>query len=36
MHFVLGSTELSSFAGTAVKLDFVEMPSQMFEEWMFD
>ncbi len=36
MHFVLGSTEMISFAGTAVKTDFVEVPSQIFEEWMFD
>jgi thimet oligopeptidase len=36
MHFVLGYTEMNSFAGYAVKTDFVEMPSQMFEEWMFD
>ncbi len=36
MHDVLGVTELQSFAGTAVKRDFVEVPSQMFEEWVFD
>lgn len=36
MHFLLGSTELVSFSGTNVKWDFVEMPSQIFEEWMFD
>jgi thimet oligopeptidase len=36
MHGVLGQTELASFSGTATKRDFVEMPSQMFEEWMWD
>lgn len=36
MHSVLGSTELASFSGTSVKRDFVEMPSQIFEEWLFD
>jgi thimet oligopeptidase len=36
MHHVLGSTELVSFSGTSVKLDFVEVPSQLFEEWAFD
>jgi thimet oligopeptidase len=36
MHNVLGSTEMVSFSGTSVKLDFVEVPSQLFEEWAFD
>jgi len=36
MHALLGKTELASFSGTATKTDFVEMPSQMFEEWMWD
>ncbi len=36
MHHVLGRTELAAFAGTATKTDFVEMPSQMLEEWMWD
>ena len=36
MHTVLGKTQLASHAGTSVKRDFVEMPSQMFEEWMWD
>lgn len=36
MHSLLGATELASFAGTQVKADFVEMPSQMLEEWMYE
>ncbi|MFA5306731.1 MAG: M3 family metallopeptidase [Candidatus Babeliales bacterium] len=36
MHHVLGSTELVAFSGTSVKRDFVEVPSQLFEEWAFD
>lgn len=36
IHSLLGATQLSSFAGTNVKRDFVEMPSQMLESWMYD
>lgn len=36
MHSLLGSTRMVGFSGTRVKMDFVEMPSQMFEEWMWD
>ena len=36
MHEVLGATQMAGFAGTSVKTDFVEVPSQMFEEWMSD
>jgi len=36
MHSLLGRTLLGSCAGTNVKTDFVEVPSQMFEEWMWD
>ncbi len=36
MHAVLGTTQLQGCSGTSVKLDFVEMPSQMFEEWLYD
>lgn len=33
LHGVLSSTRYASQAGTNVQLDFVEAPSQMFEEW---
>ncbi len=36
MHDILGATKMSSFAGLGVKHDFVEVPSQMFEEWIYD
>lgn len=36
LHEVLGATQLAAFAGTSVKRDFVEMPSQMLEEWLWD
>ncbi len=36
IHSLLGSTELASHSGIAVKGDFVEMPSQMLEEWIMD
>ena len=36
MHDILGATELIGFSGTSVKWDFVEVPSQMFEEWLKD
>ncbi|MFA6527548.1 MAG: M3 family metallopeptidase [Candidatus Babeliales bacterium] len=36
MHSVLGATESAGASGCSVKRDFVEAPSQMFEEWMFD
>lgn len=35
IHSLLGATSLSSLSGTRVKRDFVEMPSQMLEEWMW-
>lgn len=34
MHALLGATELACHAGTNVKTDFVEMPSQMLEYWL--
>ncbi len=33
LHGVLSKTRYADHAGTAVKRDFVEAPSQMFEEW---
>lgn len=36
MHSVLGRTPLATTAGTHVKTDFVELPSQMLEEWLWD
>lgn len=36
VHALLGATELAGFSGPQVKRDFVEMPSQMLEEWMWD
>lgn len=33
LHGVLSSTRYSMHAGTAVQRDFVEAPSQMYEEW---
>lgn len=36
IHALLGTTEFISYAGTNVKKDFVEMPSQMLENWIKD
>ena len=33
LHHLLTETELASFSGTNTARDFVETPSQMFEEW---
>ena len=33
LHHILTEAELASFAGTNTVRDFVEAPSQMFEEW---
>lgn len=36
LHALFGTTDLASHSGTNVKRDFVEMPSQMLEEWLYD
>lgn len=36
MHSMLSKTSIASLAGTNVKLDFVEVPSQLFEQWPSD
>ena len=36
VHGLFGATRMAAFSGTNVKLDFVEMPSQMLEEWLYD
>lgn len=36
LHGLLGRTAVASFSGTSVKRDFVELPSQMLEEWLSD
>lgn len=36
LHSILGGTRLACQAGTNVKSDFVELPSQMLESWLED
>jgi len=36
LHTMFGATEMYAFSGTAVYRDFVELPSQMLEEWLWD
>lgn len=36
LHNLLGRTALASQSGTHVKIDFVEVPSQLFEEWIYN
>jgi thimet oligopeptidase len=36
LHSILGRGRFGTLAGLHVKFDFVEVPSQMFEEWLFD
>jgi len=35
MHALLGATRMCTFSGLNTKTDFVEVPSQMFEEWIY-
>ncbi len=36
LHSLLSTTRYATQGGTNVKLDFVEAPSQMLEEWVYD
>jgi thimet oligopeptidase len=36
LHNVLTKAELASFSGTSVARDFVEAPSQIFENWVWN
>ena len=36
LHSLLSKTKLGRFASLNVKIDFVEAPSQMFEQWLLD
>ncbi len=36
LHAILGRTHIASFSGMKVATDFLEMPSQMLEEWIAD
>jgi thimet oligopeptidase len=36
LHNVLSKSELASYSGTSVARDFVEAPSQMFENWVWN
>ncbi len=36
MHALLGATDMAGLSGTSTPTDFVETPSQMFEEWLYD
>lgn len=35
-HSLLGRSKMATFAGPRVKRDFVELPSQMIEEWLWE
>eukprot|EP00756_Hemistasia_phaeocysticola_P053946 Hpha_TRINITY_DN29894_c0_g1::TRINITY_DN29894_c0_g1_i1::g.2895::m.2895/K01392/THOP1; thimet oligopeptidase len=36
IHALMGRTEMATVAGTSVKRDFVELPSQMLENWLWE
>lgn len=35
VHALCGATQMNGFSGTSTKRDFVELPSQMLEEWLW-
>jgi len=36
IHNIMGRSRMATHAGTSVKRDFVELPSQMLEEWLWE
>jgi thimet oligopeptidase len=36
LHALLGATSIASLSGTQTKRDFVELPSQLLEEWLWE
>lgn len=36
LHGILGRTDIAMLSGYETKMDFVELPSQMLEEWLWD
>ena len=36
IHNIMGKSRMATHAGTSVKRDFVELPSQMLEEWLWE
>lgn len=36
LHSLFGATRIATLSGTSVKTDFVELPSQILEEWLWN